>query len=288
MKLIDCFQLGKEDLCSKLKKAKTPDQVIDILTREIRRLNGEYIKKLIPSQAKLALKLLDMFELSVRLSTGIKEDYSQYINRILDTSISLEDAKKIEDKKNYPIIGAIVGGSAGALSGPLGYILGASAGAFVADKINSELVEEKYPNTDSRKWSVPEPQLQLDPDLLISKFEKQLKAIDELVIKYGTPLEIPKPKLEDYPAALEFFQNCLKQKQRESISEQLMDELLYLLKNSQIEIKKYDQDSSENRYEEFEFIPNLDTEDYETIKPAFVKGDRVILKGEVREPMSDN
>ena len=55
-----------------------------------------------------------------------------------------------------------------------------------------------------------------------------------------------------------------------------MDELLYLLKNSQIEIKKYDQDSSENRYEEFEFIPNLDTEDYETIKPAFVKGDRVI------------
>ena len=287
MKLIDCFQLGKENLCSKLKKAKTPDQVVDILTREIRRLNAEHIEKLIPSQANVALALLDMFELSVRLSTGIKEDYSQYINRILDTSISLEDAKKIKNTKIYPIIGAIAGGSAGALFGPFFSMLSASVGAFVAEKINSELVEEKYPNTDSRTWSVPEPQLQLDPDLLISKFEKQLKAIDELVIKYGTPLEIPKPKLEDYPAALEFFQNCLKQKQRENIPEQLMDELVHLLKNSQIEVKKYDQDSSKNRYQEFEFIPNLETEDYETIKPAFVKGERVILKGEVREPMSD-
>lgn len=290
MKLVDYFKGNQENLRSELETAKTPDKVVEILSREIDRLsalNGEYIEKLIPSQAKVALALLDMFERSVKLSVGIKEDYSQYINRILDKSISLEDAKKIENTKIYPIIGAIAGGSVGALFGPFVSMLSASAGAFVAEQIKSELVEEKSPNTDSRTWSVPEPQLQLDADILISKFEKQLKTIDELVIKYGTPLEIPKPKLEDHPPALEFFQNCLKQKQEGNIPPDLMKELDHLLTNSEIEVKNYDQDSSENKYQEFEFVPNLDTGDYETIKPAFVKGDRVILKGEVREPMSD-
>jgi len=127
------------------------------------------------------------------------------------------------------------------------------------------------------------------------KLEEQLKVIDELVIKHGTPLETPKPKLEDHPAALEFFQNCLKQKHQGNIPPQLMEELDYLLNSSKIEVKNYDPNSNENRYQEFEFVPNLDSEDYETIKPALVKGDpegirpavRVILKGEVREPMSD-
>ncbi len=127
------------------------------------------------------------------------------------------------------------------------------------------------------------------------KLEEQLKVIDELVIKHGTPLETPKPKLEDHPAVLEFFQNCLKQKHQGNIPPQLMEELDYLLGSSEIEIQDYDPDSNDNRYQEFEFVPNLDSEKYETIKPALVKGDRsrirfaarVILKGEVREPMSD-
>ncbi|MDJ0556370.1 MAG: hypothetical protein QNJ68_18415 [Microcoleaceae cyanobacterium MO_207.B10] len=287
MKLIDYFQINKENFCSELKKAKTPDRVVDILTGEIRRLNGEYIEKLIPSQANVALALLDMFERSVKLSTGIKEDYSQYINRIFDKSISLEDAKKIENTKIYPIIGAIAGGSAGALFGPFVSMLSASAGAFLGEKMKSELVEEKTKSTDSRTWSAPEPQLQLDADILISKFEEQLKAIDELVIKYGTPSEPPKPKLEDHPATLKFFQNCLKQKHQGIIPPLLMEELNYLLDSSEIEIQDYDPNSNDNRYQEFEFVPNHDSKNYETIKPALLKGDRVILKGVVREPMSD-
>lgn len=287
MKLVDYFQVNKENLRPELNKAKTPDRVVDILTAEIKRLsalNGEYIQKLIPSQINVALALLDMLECSVELSTGIKEDYSQYFNTISEKSI--EDAKKIENAQ-FRILGAIAGGGAGAVFGPLGSILGGSAGAFTAEKIKSELVGEKSKNADSRTWSVPEPQLQINVDLLISKFEEQLKAIDELVIKYGTPSEPPKPQLEDHPAALEFFQNCLKQKQEGNIPPQLMEELDYLLESSEIEIQDYDPDSSDDRYQKFEFVPNLDSEDYETIKPALLKGDRVILKGVVREPMSD-
>lgn len=296
MKLVDYFERNQESLRSQLEGAKTPDDVVNILTGEIRRLSGEYIKKLIPSQMNVALALLYMFERSVKLSTetGFKEYYSQYsqyidtINNILKKSTPQEVAKKIDDADIYPIAGAILFGSAGAWFGPMGSFLGGSAGAFLGKKIKSELVNgEKGKNIDSRTGSAPELKLEINTDLLISKFEAELKTIDELVIKYGKPPEPPEPKLEDHPAALEFFQNCLKQKQEGKIPPELMKKLLYLLKASKIEIQNYKPDSSDNRYEKFEFVPYLGSEDYETIKPALVQGDRVILKGEVRAPMSD-
>lgn len=291
--LVALYQERKNNLKTQLENAKTTKQVVEILKDEItwlRDMEGEYIRELTPSQARLASERLEELSLSLNMLTAVK---------VLESPASKPNPSESKSKNSPNIIqGSLIGSAVGVFTGgALGFLIGGGIGA-VTSIVAAELISEEH-NKDEVVTSVASEgnKLEVDVDVFLSYFIQVFESIDDAVVADCNEQKklTPKNTLEEHSDVLNFFQDLIgetldEQAEISPLMRSQIERISTILKLCDIEVRVYqpNTEQSRNAFPFFEFEPSLDPnlQEYVTLKPAFVKGDRVLLPGRVIEPVS--
>ncbi|MUG99071.1 hypothetical protein F7734_44990 [Scytonema sp. UIC 10036] len=293
--LVNYYQEIKNHLHSQLKAARTTQVVARILQNEIQKiedLNGEYINGLTPSQARLAIEQLNALSLSLSNLMIIKlsEPHPPKHKPEKLTSKSQRDIAKDLLK------GALIGGTAGLTTAGLpGILLGSGVGALTNTFAKAFIPEVEDKDRVVTQVAPEKGELEIDVDTLLSNLQQSLERIDREVANCLEvhPKPTSKPEIEEYLDVLESLQDLIGQALEEEdklspLMHKQIKRLTALLKNYGIEVRVYKPDSEASRNAEyfFEIEPSLEPsqQDYITVKPAFVKGDELVLRGRIIAP----
>lgn len=290
--LVDCYQQTNLNLQARLKLARTNKELVEIVQQEIQKLadiNGEYIGKLTPAQARIATDMLGSLNQRISILTAVKPQSS-------DSNVHHKPKSSAKTTPFGEASAALVGAasataSATFIGGPLaiafGTIIGVTAGVIV-----NYVSETDKTTTDNPRHQKIEPNI--DIQRLLSNLNQAFADIDRAVKAY-IPDKPAKSSLEEHRDLLEYLQNLMADALDEQVemSKQMrkrIEQAAMILRQNGIEAKDYHesekQSSGIDPWSMFDFEPSLEPEiqEYVTLKHAFVKDGQVLLRGRVIEP----
>jgi len=285
-KLIFNYKKIEPALKSQLEAAK-PTEKVRIIQDELKRLmdiNGKYLGGLTPSEARLALDMLAVLNVSLSTLTAI---------RLQQPSPEYNQPKSHSKLPATVKTGAAasIGAAVGSILGPGGAVIGAGIGGAGATALNDNTTQTTSQHQAKAK-------LEVDVDTILSNLYQAFEAIDRVVTAYGKPPTketTPKPQLEVHPELLEFLQNLMgellnEQAQLPILTRKRIEQIPSILRHHGITAQVYElaQASAMDGSSMFDFETNLDPKITEpvTLKPVFIKDGQVILRGQVAEPVS--
>jgi hypothetical protein len=299
--LLEHYKKNDSEFRRKLQSSDSITKISELVQDELRRLadiDGEYIGSLTKPQARVALSMLEAFRLSFRILT---KEQPQSINSVSHT---IDTSQQADDAPISPIDGVLGGLAGGALGGAIagGVIGGAIGGVLGAFGATVALKTMHFVNPPHKSTSTKSPtgSLEMNPtgiapdkNELLAYLEQTFKVIDQTVAEYSRlsePVEY-KPKLEDHPEVLEFMQNLMGETltletQLPLIFQSRVKELSSILRKYGIRSQAYQENAPDTVKGLFDFEPSLDPnlQNYVMTKPAFTKGDQILLRGRVIEP----
>ena len=299
--LKDCYKQKLPDFQKRVESATTISELSEIVQDRLTQLgdiDGEYIGSLTQSQARIALSMLEAF----RLSFSMLAKNQTQVN--VSPEVTPEPHESIDDEQNKLFDGVWGGLAGGALGGTIaggifGGSLGAVLGAFVSTvfmksrQLNNPSPENQPHEFQAKPVETEQAVTHVDKEELLVYLEQTLDVIDQTVAEYGRLSEpvIQEPKLEDHPEVLEFLQNFIGETEKfetqlPEIFRLRQQELSSILRKYGISHQAYQDKASDEVYELFDFEPSIDTnlQNHVMVKPAFLKGDRILLRGRVIEP----
>lgn len=289
---VDCYQQKNFDFQARLKLARTNKELVEIVQQEIKKfadINGEYIGKLTPAQARIATDMLGSLNQRISILTAVKPQSS-------DLNVHHKPERSAKTTPFGEASAALVGAasataSATLIGGPLaiafGTIIGVTAGVIVnyasdTDKTTTERTQpqEIEPNIDIQK--------------LLSNLNQAFADIDRAVKAY-IPDEPAKPSLKEHRDLLEYLQNLMADALDEQVEmptqmRKRIEQAAMILRHYGIEAKDYHESEKQSfgidPWSMFDFEPGIEPEiqEYVTLKHAFVKDGQVLLRGRVIEP----
>jgi hypothetical protein len=295
--LIKYYTQIETKISQEIKRVTSTEQIVQIIQSEIRIIanhNSEYILGLTDSQRTLAWERLDSLSKSFNILTAIK--FSQ---------VHAQEHRQSHDHKdnsnpniNNILVGAFSGGIAGTFTGvPIfGTLAGTGIGAAVGVASNLIPNNEETENVNSKvKRENEVPLLRIDIDPILSNLHQGFKEIDEAVTRCleDRKKTLDKPSLDKLTDVLEVLQDLMgeeldDQNQIPALVSKQLKRIPSVLRHYGMEARVYQPkgEPSGQDWAMFEFEPSLepDSPEYVTMKPAFVKGDEVILQGRVIEP----
>ncbi|TRT84686.1 MAG: hypothetical protein EWV82_08095 [Microcystis aeruginosa Ma_AC_P_19900807_S299] len=295
--LIKYYTQIETKIIQEIKRVTSTEQIVQIIQSEIRIIanhNSEYILGLTDSQRTLAWERLDTLSKSFNILTAIK--FPQ---------VHAQEHRQSHDHKdnsnqnmNNILVGAASGGIAGTFTGvPIfGTLVGAGIGAGVGIASNLIPNNQETENVNSKVRGENEvPLLRIDIDPILSNLHQGFKEIDEAVTRCleDRKKTLDKPSLDKLTDVLEVLQDLMgeeldDQNQIPTLVSKQLKRIPSILRHYGMEARVYQPkgEPSSQDWAMFEFEPSLepDSPEYVTMKPAFVKGDEVILQGRVIEP----
>jgi hypothetical protein len=289
-------------LCQEIKRATALEQVVQIIQDEIRIIShhdSEYILGLTDSQRTLAWERLESLSKSFNILTAIKlpQVHAEENSQSHHHKPHHKDNSNQEMIRNIGI-GALSGGIAGTLTGVpiVGTAVGIAVGAGVGVASNLMPKNEETEKVESKTTVENEvPRLRINPDLILSNLSQGFKEIDLAVARClkDRKKQPDKPSLDKLTDVLEVLQDLMgeeldDQNQIPTLVSKQLKRIPSVLRHYGMEARVYQPkgEPSDQDWAMFEFEPSLepDLQEYVTMKPAFVKGDEVILQGRVIEP----
>jgi len=289
-------------LCQEIKRATALEQVVQIIQDEIRIIShhdSEYILGLTDSQRTLAWERLESLSKSFNILTAIKlpQVHAEENSQSHHHKPHHKDNSNQEMIRNIGI-GALSGGIAGTLTGVpiVGTAVGIAVGAGVGVASNLMPKNEETEKVESKTTVENEvPRLRINPDLILSNLSQGFKEIDLAVARClkDRKKQPDKPSLDKLTDVLEVLQDLMgeeldDQNQIPALVSKQLKRIPSVLRHYGMETRVYQPkgEPSSQDWAMFEFEPSLepDLQEYVTMKPAFVKGDEVILQGRVIEP----
>ena len=288
-------------LSKEIQRATTQEQVVQIIQDKIRIIShhdGEYILGLTDSQRTLAWEKLESLSKSFNILTAIKLPQAH----AEENSQSHHHKPHHKDNSNQEMIhigiGALSGGIAGTLTGVpiVGTAVGIAVGAGVGFASNLMPKNEETEKVESKTTVENEvPRLRLNLSLILSNLSQGFKEIDLAVARCleDRKKQPDKPSLDKLTDVLEVLQDLMgeeldDQNQIPTLVSKQLKRIPSVLRHYGMEARVYQPkgEPSSQDWAMFEFEPSLepDLQEYVTMKPAFVKGDEVILQGRVIEP----
>lgn len=291
--LVAIYQERKNNLKTQVENAKTTKQVVEILKDEItwlRNIEGKYIRELTPSQAQFALEKLEELNISLNILTAVK---------VLESPASKLNPSESKSKNYANIIqGTLIGSTVGVFIGDkLGFLIGGGIGAVISI-IAAELIPKKE-NKDKVVTPIASEknEFEVDVDVVLSYLNQVFKTIDDAVVADKNEQDKPSLKntLEEHSNLLQFLQDLIgetfdRKAEISPLMRKQIERISTILKSYDIEVQVYqpNTEQSNKAWPLFELEPSLDAnlQEYVTLKPAFVKGDQVLLRGRVIKPIS--
>jgi hypothetical protein len=294
--LLSLFGKERSKLETEIDKANNPNQVVKLVQNRLDDLERSYIGELSIAQVRLASFFLDTLRQSIGTLTAANE-----------TRISQPEPQQISNQaRRFPSNSSILKVLQGLISlsilGSLFSLTQDAPGAWMAILLTIVLVglevvlqldkgnpENPIASTQPVEVSQP-PMVQIDSKVLLDNLADALNTIDLAV---ASTEQVKKPLdgsgMEVLPELLNLVQRLIGASflGKSQMALELTKLLPQILMEQGIRAQIYRPDDTHSGREYFDFEPNIDrcAKDYVTITPALVKGDRLLRRGRVIEPV---
>jgi hypothetical protein len=294
--LLTLFSTGRNELETEIEKATTPEQVVKLVQNRLDGLEKSYISSLNVSQVRLASFFLETLRQSISTLTAANE-----------TKISQPNPQQINQQTSkFPSNKSILKGLQGLLSigilGSLFSLTQQTAGAWTDILLMSVLVglevvlqlEKDKPANNTNYPQLMEasrPIVQIDSKVLLDNLGDALNTIDLAV---ASAQEAKKTSdfsgIEEVPELVNLLQRLMGASFLDNpyMAIELTKLVPQILVNEGISSLIYRPNDPQSGREYFDFEPNIDrsAKDYVTITPALLKGDKLLRRGRVIEPVN--
>lgn len=293
--LFTLFSKQRSELQTEIEKATSPEQVVQLVQSRIDGLEKSYIGDLNLTQVRLASFFLETLRQSIGTLTAANE-----------TKVSNLESQPISDRttrlpSNRLILKVLQGLTALSIIGSLFSLTRNAPGAWMAIllmlvlaglEVVFQLDRDKQENTSDSPQLIPASQItvQIDSNVLLNNLADALSTIDHAVAS-AEPVKKPLDAsgIEELPELLNVVQRLMGASvlEKPQMALELTKLLPQILMEQGIRPQIYQPDEQQSHREYFDFEPSIDpaANDYVTITPALLKGDRLLRRGRVIEPV---
>ncbi|BAY94437.1 MULTISPECIES: hypothetical protein [unclassified Tolypothrix] len=293
-KITTLFTEERNQLQIDIESAKSIDAVVKLVQNRLDNLERVYISELNLTQVRLAAFFLDMLRQSIsnlaaaNFQPVTTKEAEQIINPISKVSANRLIIKLLKVLLYLGIVGWLFYLSKTTPGAWMGILLTAVLlGLEVVLQLDKSNAEEN--STSLETWKLSQPTLRVDSKILLDNLADALNTIDLAVARFAEGNKSTgETGIEELPELLGFLQKLmgasfLDKPQMAIALTQLLPQIL-MEQGIRAQIYKANDTTSDRNY--FDFEPSIDpeTQDYVTLTPALLKGDRLLRRGRVIEP----
>ncbi len=292
--LLTLFDKERSELETEIDQANSLDQVVKLVQNRIDGLERTYIGELNVAQVRLASFFLDTLRQSISTLTAANETK---LSELKPEQITIPATR-------FPSNSLILKGLQGLLSisilGSLFSLAEDAPGAWMAILLMLVLVglevvlqldkaKQENPSDSTQQAEALQAIVQVDSQVLLDNLADALSTIDLAV---ASAEQVKKPidasGIEESPELLNVVQRLMGASflGKPQMALELTKLLPQILMEQGIRSHIYRPDDNHSGREYFDFEPSIDrsAQDYVTITPALLKGDRLLRRGRVIEP----
>ncbi|MEC4895323.1 MAG: hypothetical protein SAL07_10275 [Oscillatoria sp. PMC 1051.18] len=278
--LLTLFSQERSELKLQIEQTTSPEQVVQLVQNRLDNLEKNYIGELNIAQVRLAGFFLDALRQSVATLAAAKEKKRELeSNQKRQYSPKKIALKVVQGLICLAILDSLLSRTAAAAW--MGVLL-------VSLLVGLEVLfqfDRNNQNDASTKLLEPSP-VQIDSQLLLDNLADALQTIDLAVTRVeNTQQHLDSNGIEQLPELLNLLQRLVGASllEKPQMALQLTKLIPQVLIEQGISVQMYQQNSDRLF---FDFEPSIDptTQDYITIAPALLKGDRLLRRGRVIEP----
>ncbi|MBD2345247.1 hypothetical protein [Anabaena subtropica] len=289
--IISIFSEGRKELQTEIDNLTNIEDVVKLLQNHIDNLERIYINELNITQVRLAAFFLDILRQSVGNITAIKiaqiaskEHKKNITNQYFKSSPNRLILKLLKILLYVGILGWLFYLTEATPSAWMGVLL-----AFVLLGLEVVLQLDKNDSTSPEIIEVAQPVLKIDSTILLDNLADALNTIDLVVARFAESDKYKDERnMEELPELLNFLQRLMGASflNKPQMMIELTKLLPQILMSQGIRAQIYQPQAPHNDRTYFDFEPSIDpdTQDYVTIAPALLKGDRLLRRGRVIEP----
>ncbi|MCA1991286.1 MAG: hypothetical protein LDL41_04450 [Coleofasciculus sp. S288] len=287
--LFTLFSKERSELEAEIDQATNPEQVVKLVQTRLDNLERSYIGKLNVAQVRLASLFLDTLRQSIGTLTAANEARVEK----LESQKATDQAKRPSPKTL--LLKILQGLLCLGILDSLFSLTSDAPGAWMDILLVLLLVGlEVVFQLDKRDRTqepveVPHSIVQVDSKVLLDNLAEALSTIDLAVASAEEVKKSPESSgIEEQPELLNLVQRLMGASflEKPQMALELTKLLPQILMEQGIQSRIYQPDYEPSYREYFDFEPSIDpaAQDYVTITPALVKGDRLLRRGRVIEP----
>ncbi|HEY9801289.1 MAG TPA: hypothetical protein V6D25_13095 [Leptolyngbyaceae cyanobacterium] len=286
--IVEIFSAERNQLQTEINNAGNVEDVVKVIQNRLDNLERIYISELNLTQVRLAAFFLDVLRQSVATLTAVK------IVEIGSQEYKIINNLPFKSSPNRLILKVLKIILYVGILGWLYYLTETTPGAWMGILLASVLLGlevvlqlDKNDSTPQEVKEVSQPVLKVDSNILLDNLADALNTIDLVVARFAESDKYQDERnMEELPELLNFLQRLLgaSSLNRPQMVIELTKLLPQILISQGIRAQNYLAPSSDRTYFDFEPSIDPDTQDYVTITPALLKGDRLLRRGRVIEP----
>jgi hypothetical protein len=293
-KITALFSEEHNQLQTDIENTSSIEQVVKLVQNRLDNLERIYISELNLTQVRLASFFLDTLRQSIgtlaaaNLAQIVPTQQEQITNLVPKFSPNRVILKLLKALLYVGILGWLF------------YLTKTTPGAWMAMLLASVLLglevvlqldknNQQDNSTSQDLLKLPQPVLRVDSKVLLDNLADALHTIDQAVARFeGGSKQEDELGIEELPELLGFLQKLmgasfLDKPQMAIALAQLLPQIL-MEQGIRAQIYRANDPQSDRNYFDFEPSIDPDTNDYVTLTPALLKGDRLLRRGRVIEP----
>jgi len=290
--LFTLFGKERKELQTEIDQATSPEQVVRLVQNRLDDLKTNYIGDLSVAQARLALFFIETLRQSVATLSAANEQKSNLVRKQTISQAIHPNSLILKLLQLLICVGVLVSLFSLTRSAPLAWMAILLMCLLVGLEVAVQLDKDNYENTSS---STPIEALQsvvrVDSQVLLDNIADALNTIDRAVAQAE---EVKKPLsstdgIEEMPELLNFIQMLIGASALENpdMTLELSKLIPQILMAQGIRVQSYRPNDERSSRDYFSFEPPIDqsAKEYVTLTPALLKGEQVLRKGRVIEPL---
>ena len=286
MKILTLFSEGRSELQTEIDKATKREQVVQLVQNQLNSLEKVYIKELSITQARLLFFLLEILRQSINTLLAVNETKvvdkqpQQIVNQTGITFPKSLILKVLQGIVCTGILGVLFSLASTEPAAWMGILL-------ISLLVGLEVAFEDKNISGFQSGEAPPMLVQIDSKILLDNLADALNTIDLAVASVIEEKPLDANGIENQPELLLFLQRLMGASflEKPQMTLELAQLLPQILMEQGIRAQIYRADDNSHR-EYFDFEPSIDRsrQDYTTITPALLNGDRLLRRGRVIEP----
>lgn len=285
MKLLTLFSEERNQLQAEIDQTTDVELVVKLVQNHIDRLERAYMSQLSVAQIRLASFFLELLQQSI---ATLAAAHPTPVAPPPLQPIAPKSSPRLILKLSQALICLVIFSSLFSLTktAPGAWMAIALTGVLVGLEVTLQLDKSE---SVSPQLELPPPTLQINSKVFLDHVADALNLIDLAVARAGNENQsLGEQGLEELPELLNFLQRLmgLSFLERPQTIGELAKLLPQILMEQGIRAQIYRSHDPQSCREYFDFEPSIDpsTQEFVTITPALLKGDRLLRRGRVIEP----
>lgn len=286
--LLTLFSKGRSELQTKIDQATSTDAVVKLLQEQIDDIKTSYIGELSVAQARLTLFFVDTLRQSVATLAAAHQLKATQAPDQISNSVTSPNRLVLKLLQALICVGVLASLFMLTRNAPLAWMDVLLMSLLIGLEVAIQLDQN---NQDSLSVGQPalQPSIRVDSKVLLDNIADALSTIDRAIAQAeaGKATLNHNSGIEEMPELVNFLQRLIgaSSLKNPEMTIELAKLLPQILIEQGISVQSY-QPNHEHSRSYFDFEPPIDesAQEYVTITPALLRGDRLLRRGRVIEP----